>query len=212
MMMEWTIAPIIATLLAAAVTAAVGTKVSGVHPYPVPSALPPNSWGTVGGKLFMHGCNKDGLFDSDGLKLASKFSFLTVEKGQGLNLPGFADDKMAALAAQWKAARRKQGKPEGWAMFYLNAKLDWTFYRLHAEMLAHTTWPVQRNGATSGEPRIQTWHTHANQPLRPGTCLQRISSHCTPLPSHCTHCIRLRPGAWWPCVQYCASHDLMPTS
>ena len=34
------------------------------------------------------------------LDLASKFSLLTVEKGQGLSLPGYADDKMAAIAGR----------------------------------------------------------------------------------------------------------------
>ena len=31
---------------------------------------------------------------------------LTVEKGQGLALPGYATNKMAAIEAQWKAHRK----------------------------------------------------------------------------------------------------------
>jgi hypothetical protein len=50
---------------------------------------------------------------------------MTVEKGQGLNLPGYADEKMAAIARQWKAARTALNLPEGWALFYINAHFDW---------------------------------------------------------------------------------------
>jgi hypothetical protein len=32
--------------------------------YPVPSALPPHSWDSVGHKLFIHGCKADGLFNN----------------------------------------------------------------------------------------------------------------------------------------------------
>ena len=120
--------------------------------FPIPSALPPHSWENVGAKLFIHGCKADGLFNASELALASKFSLMTVEKGQGLTMPGFADDKAAAIARQWKAARRASRLPEGWALFYLNAKLDWAFFELHAQMEAHASWPVQRSGASAGEP------------------------------------------------------------
>ena len=85
--------------------------------YPVPSSLPPHSWTTIGNKAFIHGCKKDGLFNSSELELAAKFSLLTVEKGQGLELPGYAEDKMADIATQWKMHRRALGLPEGWAFF-----------------------------------------------------------------------------------------------
>ena len=120
--------------------------------FPAPSALPPHSWETVGDKLFMHGCNADGLFNASELELATRYSMLTVEKGQGLDLPGYAGEKMAAIAAQWKAARRAAGKPDGWTMFYMNAKLDWTFYRLHATMEAHPSWAAQQHEAIKGDP------------------------------------------------------------
>lgn len=134
---------------AAAATAVAAPRAAG---YPIPSALPPHSWATVGNKLFIHGCNADGLFSPSALALAAKFPLMTVEKGQGLALPGYADDKMAAIAAQWKAARRKLKLAEGWALFYLNAHFDWPFFALHSQMEAHPSWPVQANGAASGEP------------------------------------------------------------
>ena len=54
--------------------------------------------------------------------------------GQGLALPGYADDKMAAIARQWKAARRALKLAEGWALFYLNAHFDWPFFAVHSQM------------------------------------------------------------------------------
>ena len=143
--------PWAALLLLHAAAAALPPPAAGGG-YPIPSALPPHSWTTVGHKLFIHGCKADGLFNASELALAAKFSLMTVEKGQGLALPGYADDKMAAIAQQWKAARRAQKLAEGWALFYLNAHFDWTFFAIHSQMEAHPSWPVQANGAISGSP------------------------------------------------------------
>lgn len=107
--------------------------------YPVPSALPPHSWDSVGQKVFIHGCKASGLFNATELATAAKFSLMTVEKGQGLALPGFADDKMAAIAEQWKAARRALKLAEGWALFYINAHFDWPFFAIHTQVWAGCT-------------------------------------------------------------------------
>ena len=121
--------------------------------FPVPTALPPHSWDTVGHKVFIHGCKREGLFNASELQLAAKFPLLTVEKGQGEDLPGYAEDKMNALAAQYHGAR-----PDGWTLFCasfatalparpparlerarvpppstpadINAKFNWNMYRL----------------------------------------------------------------------------------
>ena len=124
-------------------------------PFPVPTALPPHGWETVGQKLFIHGCKAEGLFNASELALAAKFALMTVEKGQGLKLPGFADDKMAAIAQQWKDERRRLALPEGWALFYINAHFDWPFFAIHEQMLEHPEWAVQANGAASGDPCLQ---------------------------------------------------------
>ena len=137
---------------ASPVCPAQAAQVIATSTFPVPSALPPHNWDTMGGKLFIHGCKTEGLFNATELALAAKFGLLTVEKGQGLALPGFADVKMAAIAAQWKAARRKASLEEGWALFYLNAHFDWPFFAIHAEMEAHPGWPQQLGGASSGDP------------------------------------------------------------
>ena len=68
-----------------------GAAAAALDHYPVPTALPPHSWDSVGRKLFIHGCKKEGLFNSSELALAAKYPLLTVEKGQGLELPGFAE-------------------------------------------------------------------------------------------------------------------------
>ena len=146
--------PWAALLLLHAAAAALPPPAAGGG-YPIPSALPPHSWTTVGHKLFIHGCKTDGLFNSSELALAAKFPLMTVEKGQGLALPGFADDKMAAIAQQWKAARRARKLAEGWALFYINAHFDWPFFAIHTQMEAHPSWPVQAHGASSGDPCLE---------------------------------------------------------
>lgn len=146
------------TALASCSAAVQGQKVQAPaqrYSYPVPSALPPHGWDTVGHKLFIHGCKATGLFNSNELHLAARFPLMTVEKGQGLELPGYADDKMAAIAAQWKEARRAQQLPEGWALFYLNAHFDWPFFAIHEQMEAHPIWAVQSNRAVMGDPCLQ---------------------------------------------------------
>ena len=144
-------------LCAATVAASSGVLPKAVStpttpPYPVPSAMPPRGWNTVGEQVFIHGCKADGLFNATELAVATKFPLMTVEKGQGLRLPGFADGKMAAIAAQYKQSRKQAGLADGWALFYSNVKLDWEFFQLHAQMEVHPSWPVQANGAVSGDP------------------------------------------------------------
>jgi hypothetical protein len=152
--MHWAAATVLRMLSLTAGHNAVAAA-TALPAYPIPGALPPHSWDTVGHKLFIHGCKKEGLFNASELALAAKFPLMTVEKGQGLALPGFADDKMAAIAAQWKAARRALKLAEGWALFYINAHFDWPFFAIHSQMEAHPSWAVQQHGATSGEPCLQ---------------------------------------------------------
>ena len=100
---------------AATTATAAGLATTASHSitsYPKPTKLPPHSWESVGKKVFLHGCKADGLFNASELELASKFAILTVEKGQGLNLPGYADDKMVAIAKQWRQGREDRGLPQ----------------------------------------------------------------------------------------------------
>lgn len=128
-------------LLTASVPATTGA------PQPVPSALPPHSWETVGHKAFIHGCKAGGLLNTPELAVAARFPLLTVEKGQGEALPGYAEDKMAALGRQYKSAR-----PDGWTLFYMNAKFDWNMYRMHETMLSHPEFWLRNASDPRGGP------------------------------------------------------------
>jgi hypothetical protein len=152
--------------------------VAAVFAFPVPTALPPHSWQTVGDKTFIHGCNADGLFNASGLALASKFAMLTVEKGQGLAQPGYADGKMTALAAQWKASRKSLGLSDGWAMFYINANFDWNFYRLHTEMLSQPSWSIQMDGGEEGKPCLKRGDISFPQPEEGMLCFNHSIDKC----------------------------------
>eukprot|EP00591_Stephanopyxis_turris_P011240 CAMPEP_0195526388 /NCGR_PEP_ID=MMETSP0794_2-20130614/27428_1 /TAXON_ID=515487 /ORGANISM="Stephanopyxis turris, Strain CCMP 815" /LENGTH=394 /DNA_ID=CAMNT_0040657061 /DNA_START=201 /DNA_END=1381 /DNA_ORIENTATION=- len=114
---------------------------------PLPTKLPPHSWDTVGQKTFIHGCKAEGLLSAEELALVSRFPLLTVEKGQGEALPGYAEDKMAALSRQYRAAR-----PDGWSLFYLNLKLDWNMYRMHETMLANPSFWLRNASDPDGGP------------------------------------------------------------
>eukprot|EP01079_Euglenida_sp_SAG-EU17-18_P008962 gene8962-1607_t len=92
-------------MLLAIVTVTAGLAVAD---YPRPGALPPHSWDTVGNKVYIHGCNSEGLLSPSELALVAKYPLVTVEKGQGELQPGYAEDKMANLSRQYHT-----GNPDG---------------------------------------------------------------------------------------------------
>lgn len=115
----------------------------GLGDYPLPDNLPPHSWETVGHRVFIHGCNKAGLFNESELALAAKFQIMTVEKGQGEAEPGWAEDKIAAIAAQWHKAN-----PAGWSVFYMNAHFNWHMYHMSKVVEANPSfWVYQVDGS-----------------------------------------------------------------
>jgi hypothetical protein len=118
------------------------------------------------------------LFNASALETASRFSLLTVEKGQGLAQPGYADDKIAALAAQWKGNRKTLGLSDGWAMFYINANFDWKFYRLHTEMLIRPSWAIQMDGAEEGKPCLKRGDPTFPQPKEGMLCFNHSVNEC----------------------------------
>lgn len=103
---------------------------------------------------------------------------LTVEKGQGLAQPGYADGKMTALAAQWKASRKSLGLSDGWAMFYINANFDWNFYRLHTEMLSQPSWSIQMDGGEEGKPCLKRGDISFPQPEEGMLCFNHSIDKC----------------------------------
>eukprot|EP00118_Oscarella_pearsei_P000357 m.4768 g.4768 ORF g.4768 m.4768 type:complete len:384 (+) comp11255_c0_seq1:34-1185(+) len=98
------------------------------HTWPVPTRFPHFSWDTV--PVFCHMCKPEGLFNQTELDFLTRFPIVTIEKGQGVNETGYAEDKMTAAAMQIKKANKSV-----WTLFYMNAVLDWQFYYLHEIML-----------------------------------------------------------------------------
>ena len=47
-------------------------------------------------------CKPGGLFNDTELKFLTRFPIVTIEKGQGVNETGYAEDKMIAAAKQIK--------------------------------------------------------------------------------------------------------------
>lgn len=112
--------------------------------------MPLFSWDKV--PIYNHLCNKSGPFNSDALAFLSRFPMVTIEKGQGSNNPGYAEDKIIGVAKQLKALNESIQ-----TIFYYNSVLDWNQYRLHEEFLQHPSYWLQN---ASGEPvRIPGDHT-----------------------------------------------------
>ena len=77
---------------------------------------------------------------------------VTIEKGQGSNNPGYAEDKIIAVAKSIKEVNQSIQ-----LIFYYNSVLDWEQYRLHEEFLQHPTYWLKN---ASGLPvRIPGDHT-----------------------------------------------------
>lgn len=94
------------------------------------------SWDTV--PVFYHSCNFSGPFSDAELDSIVKFPLVTVEKGQGLDLPGYAESKIVA-----ELKRIKKRDSSIYTMFYYNSLRDWTFYDLHQKMLDHPDYWVR---------------------------------------------------------------------
>ncbi|ETO27411.1 hypothetical protein RFI_09723, partial [Reticulomyxa filosa] len=79
--------------------------------------------------LISLGCNASGAFNETTVEILARYSFVTIEKGQGENgtIPGYyAEDYMLQAAQQLKAAN-----PDIKVFFYWNSVLDWEMYRMH---------------------------------------------------------------------------------
>lgn len=103
----------------------------GAPPTPGPAPLPSFSWDTV--PVFAETSNVTGEFDAAALAALARFNMFVVEKAYDFPAPGFAEDKVAALAA-----RLRELSPGMTLIFYYNTNIDMTDYRLHAEMAAHS--------------------------------------------------------------------------
>jgi hypothetical protein len=121
-----------------------------------------------------------GLFSEEALDTIVKFPFVTIEKGQGFNdgspactatTGSCAEDKIVA-----QIAAIKKRNPAISTVFYMNSVLDWYFYRMHYQMLAHPSYslkcskgPDGQDGAEGcsggvGSPFYTTGDRHFNPP------------------------------------------------
>ena len=108
---------------------------------------PSFSWDFLGNMTFIHTCNESGLFNDEALDAVVKFPFVTIEKGQGFNdgTGRFAEQKIVE-----QLAAVKQRNPAISTVFYMNSVLDWYFYEMHKEFLAHPAWWLY--DSQSGKP------------------------------------------------------------
>ena len=106
---------------------------------------PPFSWRTV--PVFAETSNVTGPFDDTAVSVLTKFSVVVGEKAYDYPDPGFAEDKLAALAKQLR-----QLKPNIFLIFYYNANLDMDDYRLNALSKADAPHWWVRN--SSGVPMV----------------------------------------------------------
>lgn len=106
---------------------------------------PPFSWDTV--PVFAETSNVSGPFDESALHTLARFPVYVAEKAYNYPAPGYAEDKLAALAAELRSIN-----PEIYLIFYYNANLDMDDYRLNAESLAHApSWWLRNE---SGVPMV----------------------------------------------------------
>ena len=121
---------------------------------------PPFSWHTV--PVFAETSNVSGVFDDEAMGVLRRFPLFVAEKAYDFPAAGFAEDKLAALA---KAFKSGGGGNSPFLVFYYNANLDLTDYRLHATFAARApSWwlrnssnvpfiaPIDAGAGTAGAP------------------------------------------------------------
>eukprot|EP01044_Picomonas_judraskeda_P026475 COSAG03_NODE_8050_length_842_cov_0.873486_1_plen_240_part_01 len=109
------------------------------------TARPPFSWDTV--PVFAETSNVTGPFDARALATLRRFPLFVAEKAYDYPGPGFAEDKLTALAGHLR-----QLNPEIFLVFYYNANLDMDDYRLNAmSAAAAPSWWLRNS---SGVPLV----------------------------------------------------------
>jgi hypothetical protein len=95
------------------------------------------------------------MFSEEALDTIVKFPFVTIEKGQGFHdgspactatSGSCAEDKIVA-----QIAAIKKRDPTIATVFYMNSVLDWYFYRMHYQMLAHPSWSLKCSKGPDGQ-------------------------------------------------------------
>ena len=118
---------------------------------------PPFSWRTV--PVFAETSNVTGAFDSTALSTLRRFPLVVAEKAYDYAAPGYAEDKLAKLVLALREGPDRDVTGQAlkrplhpFLVFYYNANLDLTDYRLHATFTAHAPSWWLRN--SSGVPFI----------------------------------------------------------
>ena len=109
--------------------------------------VPTCPWHTL--PIFAETSNITGPFDHDAIQTLAKFPLFVAEKAYDYASPGFAEDKLAALAKELRAVN-----PAMKLVFYYNANLDLTDYELYNITAQHATNGWLRN--SSGDVWIAT--------------------------------------------------------
>lgn len=91
---------------------------------------PQFSWRTV--PVFAETSNISGVFDDSALRTLAKFPLFVAEKAYDYPANGYAEDKLLRLTKRLRALN-----PNITLVFYYNANLDLTDYRLHAITASH---------------------------------------------------------------------------
>uniref|UniRef100_A0A7S4B460 Beta-galactosidase n=1 Tax=Chrysotila carterae TaxID=13221 RepID=A0A7S4B460_CHRCT len=117
---------------------------------------PSHSWDSLGKMVFFHSCNRSGLFSQAALNTISRFSMVTIEKGQGFDTgqagcAALQERPPCAEAMIKEQLRRvKMHNTRVTTVFYMNLVLDWYFYDMHTMLESKPAW--QLLDSRSGKP------------------------------------------------------------
>jgi len=106
--------------------------------------------------VFFHSCNRSGLFSQAALNTISRFSMVTIEKGQGFDTgqagcAALQERPPCAEAMIKEQLRRvKMHNTRVTTVFYMNLVLDWYFYDMHTMLESKPAW--QLLDSRSGKP------------------------------------------------------------
>ena len=102
------------------------------RPRPPQPSAPRFSWRTV--PVFAETSNVSGVFDEEAIGVLARFPLFVAEKAYNFPGKGFAEEKLTRLAARLRARNANMT-----LVFYYNANLDFTDYRLYNTSAAHAS-------------------------------------------------------------------------
>ena len=88
--------------------------------------------------VFFHSANESGAWSKAAATRIAKFSMATFEKNMAYGAGGWSEANGPAACRQIKAINPKVA-----TVYYLNSVIDWPFYSLHQQMVAHPEWRLK---------------------------------------------------------------------